>query len=221
MTTDEILKRADYVLTKGNATLGNTTRSDFTTWVDAGTAAEFRAAGLTLIRSLYGIDHHHYADFDHSAAGNTIPTWQRAVSIIKVIREEIQAGWLQSTRALIAADLFADFLEMADYLLSEKYKDAAAVMVGSVLEEHLRFLCDNRGIAINARRGGKLEPNKADFLNAELAKAGAYNKLDQKQITAWLDLRNKAAHGHYGEYDQGQVQNMMDGVRNFLSRINN
>jgi hypothetical protein len=52
-----------------------------------------------------------------------------------------------------------------------------------------------------------------------LAKAGVYTKLDQKAITMWLDLRNKAAHGKYNEYGKEQVVLMMQGVTEFLARM--
>ena len=39
------------------------------------------------------------------------------------------------------------------------------------------------------------------------------------QPTAWLDLRNKAAHAQYGEYNHDQVQNLLIGVREFAARI--
>ena len=52
---------------------------------------------------------------------------------------------------------------------------------------------------------------------ADLVKAGKYNVLKQKQITAWLDLRNKAAHGKWEEYTEFDVKSMLDGVRNFLA----
>jgi len=106
------------------------------------------------------------------------------------------------------------FLEMADHLLAQGYKDPAAVMTGSVLEEHLRKLCDKSGISTVTGAN----PKKADLLNAELAGAAVYSKLDQKSITAWLDLRNKAAHGKYGEYTREQVQSLQDGVRHFMVR---
>ena len=64
-------------------------------------------------------------------------------------------------------------------------------MVESVIEEHLRALCAARDIRVQAN--GKFK--KADTLDSELAACGVYNKLDQKSVTAWLDLRNKAAHG--------------------------
>jgi hypothetical protein len=56
-------------------------------------------------------------------------------------------------------------------------------------------------------------------MNADLSSVGAYNKLDQKNVTAWLDLRNKAAHGRYPEYTADQVANMLLGVTEFTARI--
>lgn len=56
-------------------------------------------------------------------------------------------------------------------------------------------------------------------MNADLVKANVYNKLDQKQVTAWLDLRNKAAHGKYTGYSKEQVDLMIQGIINFMSRI--
>jgi len=52
-----------------------------------------------------------------------------------------------------------------------------------------------------------------------LAAATVYNKLDQKSVTSWLDLRNKAAHGQYSEYSKEQVNIMFQGVMNFISRL--
>ena len=136
------------------------------------------------------------------------------LGILRAMRADYAAGYLSSVAELIHADVFADFLEMADHLLSQGYKDPAAVVTGSVLEEHLRKLCDKSGIATN----NGATPKKADLLNAELAGASAFSKLDQKSITAWLDLRNKAAHGKYTEYTKEQVQALLDGIRHFMVR---
>jgi len=85
-----------------------------------------------------------------------------------------------------------------------------------VLEEHLRSLCIARSIAVTV--GAKAK--KADAMNAELAAAlpPAYGLLDQKGVTAWLDLRNKAAHGKYIEYTIEQVRVMLTAVRDFAAR---
>jgi hypothetical protein len=55
-------------------------------------------------------------------------------------------------------------------------------------------------------------------MNADLTAVGAYTKLDQKNVTAWLDLRNKAAHGKYAEYQAAQVALMIAGIRDFITR---
>ena len=59
---------------------------------------------------------------------------------------------------------------------------------------------------------------KVETLNAELKKAGVYETLDQKNVTAWYDLRTKAAHGKYKEYNKEQVDLMVQGIRGFITR---
>jgi hypothetical protein len=134
--------------------------------------------------------------------------------VLVALRDDYEAGYLRSIEELLHADLFADFLEMADELLKKHYKDPAAVIAGSVLEEHLRKLAEKNSVPTTA--GG--HPKKADTLNAELVKKGVYNKLEQKNVTAWLGLRNNAAHGDYDKYDATQVRLLVDNVRAFLSR---
>jgi hypothetical protein len=135
--------------------------------------------------------------------------------ILSALRSDIDGGYLQSITELIHASVFSDFLDMAEYLLNEGYKDPAAVLTGGVLEEHLRKLADKYGVptVVNARAV------KADQLNADLVRGNAYSVLYQKSITAWLDLRNKAAHGKYTEYTKEQVALMLAGVRDFAAKF--
>ncbi len=51
---------------------------------------------------------------------------------------------------------------------------------------------------------------------SDIAEAGRRSlvlSLEQKQITAWLQLRNDAAHGHYDRYEFEQVKAMIIGIR--------
>lgn len=134
---------------------------------------------------------------------------------LRALRTDYDAGYLQSAVELIHADIFADFLEMADHLVQQGYKDAAAVVAGSVLEEHLRKLCLKHNISVLKPDGS---PKKADTLNSDLAAADVYSKLDLKNVTAWLGLRNDAAHGKYSEYTKEQAALMIRSVRDFASR---
>jgi hypothetical protein len=66
---------------------------------------------------------------------------------------------------------------------------------------------------------GKGQHKRADLLNSELAAANAYGKGDLKNITAWLHLRNSAAHGKYADYTKDQVALLAQAVRDFITRI--
>lgn len=138
-----------------------------------------------------------------------------AAGALEALKVDYEAGNLASLPELIHAELFADFLEMASHLLEGGYKDAAAVIAGSTLEGHLRQLAEKTGIPTTNQEG---QPLKADRLNADLVKADAYDKTDQKSVTAWLGLRNHAAHGEYDKYEAGQVGPMIAGIRDFIRR---
>jgi hypothetical protein len=137
------------------------------------------------------------------------------VGILTALRANYLAGHLRSIQELVHADVFADFLEMAEHLLSNGYKDPSAVISGAVLEEHLRKLAGLYGLSVLNEKG---HPKKADLINAQLAKANAYSNLDQKSVTSWLGLRNDAAHGHYDRYEATQVRLMVQAVRDFIAR---
>jgi hypothetical protein len=87
-----------------------------------------------------------------------------------------------------------------------------------VLEEHLRQLCAKHGIETEVQTSSGPRPKKADAMNVDLSKQKVYSLLEQKQVTAWLDLRNQAAHGKYAEYSQEQVTLFLQGIRDFLLR---
>ena len=56
-------------------------------------------------------------------------------------------------------------------------------------------------------------------MNADLAKAGVYNKLVQKRVTTLADLRNKAAHGEWTAFGEQDVREMVSAVRRFMEKF--
>ena len=139
--------------------------------------------------------------------------------ILQAIRADYAADRIKTFAELVHSDLFADMLEAADYLLGETYKDPAAVMAGGMLEQHLRELCRKHGIDTTfTTPGGDTKPKMIDTMNADLAKASAYGKIEQKQVTAWAGIRNAAAHGEHTKYDDNQVRQMITSIRDFISK---
>lgn len=219
MNLKDFSRRVDEIVRLGQLALASEYSIGDWKWLRDESFASFRSAGLSFLANLYGERHPYYADFHERVTEPKSGHAEIGVGILKAVKGELSGGWLVTTRGLISAEIFADFLEMAEYLLAEQYKDAAAVIAGSSLEEHLRQLACKHGISIIRLKGAETVPKTADTLNAELAVAGAYTKLDQKSVTAWLDLRNKAAHGKYTEYDAKQVNLMLEGIRQFISRV--
>lgn len=127
-----------------------------------------------------------------------------------VVTEDI-AGFL----APLNQALFPDFLKLASYLYSEGYKNAAAVICVGVLEGHLRKLAEKAEIAVTTESG---VPKKAEALNGELAAKGAYSKLDQEDVSAWLEFRNYASRGENDPHACDQVSLLVEGVRRMLDR---
>lgn len=138
--------------------------------------------------------------------------------VVEALRDDVASGYLHPVRELIHGELFADFLEMSEHLLSEGYKDAAAVIAGSSLEVHLKKLCTKHGISLSVESSGNLRMKKAETVNEDLVKVNAYSSIDKKNVTAWLGLRNAAAHGEYHTYTAAQVQSLVIGIRDFVER---
>lgn len=139
------------------------------------------------------------------------------VGTVAALKSDLQNDYLKSFSDIIQSEVFSDYLEMAEHLLSEGYKDPSAVLVGSTLEVHLRELCVSNAIDIEITNGkGQLVAKKADLMNSDLAKASIYSSAYQKQIIAWLGIRNSAAHGKYSEYSKEEVSLMLQGVRQFI-----
>lgn len=186
---------------------------------------------LDLATEMTGVGAVHSAIRRYDAAGSYIRLAEQALAKEKALQSQFTLptlkGLLTALRDDIAQDrtkgileehhaqTFGDYLEMADHLLAETSKDAAAVIAGSTLEAHLRALAAKFNVEVSDEYG---KPKKADKLNADLVKADAYDKGVQKNITAWLDLRNNAAHGHYTKYEAPQVNLVIASVRDFIRR---
>jgi len=218
MKLEDLNRRVDELINLASIVLATQKINDYGSYVSAEQYIEFRAASLSFLKNTFRHDHPFYMEFSGIPNSATPHNVEKCRGILKAGKQEIVGGWLFTVKGLVSAEIFSDFLEMAEYLLKEGYKDSAAVMTGSVLEEHLRQLCLRNSIPIEKINAGKLVAKKADLLNSELASADIYNKLDQKSVLSWLDLRNKAAHGHYTEYTIDQVQLLYQGVTNFISR---
>jgi hypothetical protein len=243
MTTDELLQRVDELIEMGKAVLATRHRETYIDkgpyrdrpprqvsgpeYVDGGMLRGFRAASLSFIVNVYGEKHPHFTEFakipdlnDPSYVKDDPSYAKEGLGILQAIRGEIEGGWLYTVRSRVTAEVFTDYMEMAEYLLEliANGKDPAAVIAGSTLEAHLRQLCMKNGIPVTQSQHGKDAPLTGEPLNIALAKAGIYSSVDRTLITGWLCIRNSAAHGKYARYNTDHVKGMITGIREFMAR---
>ena len=198
------------MLGKGESLLLTKWRNDFGTFVDNYFFEAWRNQALTLLKSLFGEDHTYVIGFHKSAFGSLdnamLSTALEGLGVRNAAREDFRNGYLLNLKEIVLAELFADFLEQASYLVREGgFKDAGAVIAGSALESHLRQLCEKHGIDTQRETGRGPAPKKASALGNELTKEAVYNKIEWGNVDAWLRLRNETAHSHYDNYDNVQI----------------
>lgn len=141
------------------------------------------------------------------------------VSFLKAILHDFENGFLDDVQHQIDAELNADYLIQAESLIqngvSEKAHIPAAVIAGAVLEHGLRSICESLQPPEPIESNGKRLTLGA--LIDSLKKRGIYNELTAKQLRAFADIRNAAAHGNFDEFTSNQVENMVNGIGSFLA----
>ena len=204
-----MLEKADVLLKTYKAPPSNFI--GFEGWVDTELFAEWRAQSLVVLRQSLGSEHQYTRAFEEGTEKSNMPSSvNRGKGILRAALDDLVNGYLFDIRLLIEAEVFTDFIEMAQYLIDQGYKDPAASLGGAVLEDGLRRIAASKGLLIKKSDG-------IDTLNNSIAKAGVYNKLMQSKIDSWRQIRNSADHGKFNEYNRSDVQVLLAGVKDLLA----
>lgn len=170
---------------------------------------QWRAGALSFLKVVFGDNGIHFQEFQQRCRDSYYGDALQGQSILKAAKEDIEGGYLKRLEDLVAADIFTDFLEMGEYLLEEGYKDPAASLIGAVLEDGLRKIAKNNGITLKSKEN-------ISSLNQKVADAKIYNRLVQKQVEVWNEIRDNADHARFSEYNADSVRRMCSDVRRFL-----
>jgi hypothetical protein len=171
---------------------------------------EWKSNVENLIILTSGRDSVYYQNFINNVKNGYRSEVDIGIGILRALKEDLEKGCLTSVRDLVIAEVFTDFLDMAEHLLEKGYKDPAASLIGAVLEDGLRRIAEKHNVTVK-------HDDDISSLNTRLANKEIYNRLIQKQIQVWKDIRNSADHGKFDEYNSDQVRLMLEGVRKFLA----
>ena len=165
-----------------------------------------------LLRGVFGEDSPHHSHFSTIASSNTIsrPSQaERIVGLLEGAKDDLEGGFLLRQEQLVAGEVFDSVLEKAEHLDDRGFHVPAAVLGRVALENALKQKASEHGID---------QSQKASGINQDLRQAEVYGKPEWRQVQAWLDLGNAAAHGDEDSFDPAAVGDMLSGVQGFLAK---
>lgn len=179
--------------------------------INEGAVTQWKMSSLNILLRGFGENSIHYAEFV-KAVDTAYISVNVGNSILLAAHDDMKGGHLAGMKELVEAEIFSDFMDQAEELFSKGYHPAAAVVAGCVLEDALRKMCEQQS------KIELPEKPKLSWMNDRLREHDVYNLLTHKKITALSDLRNKAAHGEWEEFDKDDVKEMMSSIKTFVEK---
>lgn len=215
MTKDDVRNRIEYLLARisqvvrvdGNGQLVNAeAKAACSGWI---------AAAVNVINVACAGDHNsayvrQALDLQTSALRLNYIMHQNVLALGEILRYliiDIDSGFLVSLERRISAETYDDLMDHAEAYLAENRKDPAGVIAGVVFEDTIRRTCLSYDIDIE---GKTVDP----LINA-LATQGVLTKLEGKEARACAEVRAKATHALWHEFNAEQV----DVVIRFTKRL--
>lgn len=204
----ELIAKADLI---ANGRTSENFRERTIYHVSIAEVAGWSTSVLNLLQKTFSENSSHFHNFQDQYT--TFKGYESEFNILKAIlaaaKEDFEGGYLFNLTSLAQAEVLNDALEQAELFLKSDFKDAACVVIGVALETTLK--------KISLRHGGAILG--LENMNTALRKVGVYNLTKQKQITAWIDLRNKGAHGMWDAYSAADIRDMHSGVKRFIAEL--
>lgn len=213
---DSIRKRLAELAAKGHrlALLGDSNeqcvdpgdRADCSAWLTAAQnavhlileepASPYRQKADAIASKMHGYE-------IHLAAGEL-------ARVLEALLKDGDAGLLASVADHARAEAFDDFLDHALHYLQINRKQEAGVIAGVVFEDTLRRICRKKGIP---DKGVKL-----DALISELASRGLLTAVKAKRARAAADVRTKATHAQWDEFEMDDVRVTIEFAKDLIDR---
>lgn len=222
MSEDEIIKRLDALIEEGIPLAKqfdphNSSKEligDFDSWsVEVTNVLD----GLLPLSRIYLKEFRRMTDLSNTSFPTSLSRQfnaDGAVKILKRLRDEISSGYTARFNDLIAAEIFADFIDMSVHLCEKGYLVSAASLSTAVLEDGLRRIAKDKKVPVEGN--DTLGP-----LNDKCAKKGVYSKLWHGRLSGWAGIRNDVDHGLFEkfkkDYKKEDIQSMTNGIKYFLA----
>lgn len=210
---DQVLKRIDELIARGNATVHSQSSDDY--WMDDVIAAQswFSSAANAIQQvappgSFYVAELKRIVEHEKLQGGFPRSSMEKLLGLLQSIQVEAEAGLLVKLEDQVVASAFDDFLDHAtQYHKAGKVKEAA-VLASAVLEDTVKRIAGKSGLSTD---GASLEP-----LIDELVKQGVFTSVKAKRLKSFAAVRNHALHAEWEKLDIKDVGAQLSGLRELL-----
>ena len=140
----EIIDRLGKLSHMGESLLNETIKGDsFGTLYckDISGCNSWKVQSQSFLCSIVGNDSIHHKYFADTINGSKASTVKAGIGILEATIEGVKGGYLTRYETLVSAEIFRDFLEIAEHLLENNYYHPAASLIGATLEDGLRKIC--------------------------------------------------------------------------------
>lgn len=209
MARNEDLDRIEALAAAGRQLGGSPDRAPYFPEALDAPIAGWRAQVMVCIEDLTGGDSPYYQRFVEDTQLNDQLGVRRGVAILDALSADVADGYLGRRADLIAAEVFTDFLDMADHLIKAGYVHPAASLIGAVLEDGMRRIARNHKVTVQPS-------DDLSALNTKCLQGGVYSTIEAGRVAVWTRIRNAADHGDFDAVRADDVQGMHKDVARFL-----
>lgn len=138
------------------------------------------------------------------------------LGVLLSVRSDLEAGYTTTLAERVRDEVFGDLLDIAESIV-KLHAAPAIVLAVSVLEEHVRKMCEARDLS-TLKDSGRGFVSFED-MTADLLEANAITSTEKRQMTnQWYAQRTEAAHGRFENVIAEEAPRTIGGVRDFIVR---
>jgi hypothetical protein len=178
--------------------------------VDGEASRRWASSAMHLVAKVFGEKSPHYRNLEsaykdfHGYAAEL----QAMRGIFVAAKSDYDGGHLFSLQAVVAGEIFGDFVSAARHALDEGHKDVAAVLACAALEDALKRFAQLNGLSVD-------DKDISEVINA--LKGGGHLSGPQKTlIDAMPKIRNAAMHAEWAKLTPENVGSVLGFVEQFL-----
>jgi hypothetical protein len=129
------------------------------------------------------------------------------IGVLRSLLQDIEAGLITTLEDRVRAEVFDEFLDHAVVYQKSRRKELAGAIAGVVFEDTIRRI---------GKKHGASDP-QIETMIINLVKKQIFTDVKAKRARAAADLRNKATHARWDQFDLHDVNDCIGFTRELIT----